>query len=272
MGVPLKSDTAKKKDKKGGLSSVLGAIHRVGSALLKVFILILSVAVISFSFLSLYQYLLSSPYMRLENVQITGVEEKIRAELREIHNLDADQSLLGINLNKLSREMKTHPWIRSVRLERRFPNTLIVEAEKQEPLALVVMEQMHYINRYGEKFKKVGKQESVDFPVITGIPKDDKKAREFLKNTAHVMGILEVEAKPWSLTQVSEIHVRNSDEMSLYFNHLKAEVRFKWRHLAGKIDGLRKVSQHLAKTGKIEQVNRIDLNYGDGAVVSFDNS
>ena len=59
--------------------------------------------------------------------------------------------------------------------------------------------------------------------------------------------------------------------MSLYFKHLKAEVRFKWDHLKGQMDGLRKVAQHLAKTGKMEQINRIDLNYMDGAVVSFKN-
>ncbi len=234
--------------------------------------LVLFVAVISFSFLSLYQYLLSSPYMRLEEVKITGIEEKIMAELKKTHNLNADQSLLGINLNELNREIEKHPWIRSVRLERRFPNTLIVEVERQEPLAMVVMEQMHYMNRYGEIFKKVEGQDPIDLPVITGIPKDTIKSRELLKNAVHVMEILEAEAEPWSLNQVSEIHVRNNDEMSLYFNHLKAEVRFKWHHLAGKLDGLRKVSKHLAKTGKIEQINRIDLNYGDGAVVSFKNS
>ena len=261
-----------KTDKKGRLSSALGVIHSAAFALLKIFILVLFVAVISFSFLSLYQYLLSSPYMRLEEVQITGIEEKIRTELKKIHNLDADQSLLGINLNELNRKIEEHPWIRSVKLERRFPNTLIVEAERQEPLAMVIMEQMHYMNRYGELFKKVGGQDSIDLPVVTGIPKDPVKSRELLKNAVHVMEILEAEAEPWSLSQLSEIHVRNKDEMSLYFNHLKAEVRIKWRHLAGKIDGLRKVSKHLAKTGKREQINRIDLNYGDGAVVSFKNS
>ncbi|MCJ7809587.1 MAG: FtsQ-type POTRA domain-containing protein [Desulfobulbaceae bacterium] len=267
-----KNETTNKTDKMKILSSALRVISGAGSALLKICLLIVFVAVISFSFLSLYQYLLSSPYMRLEEVQITGVEEKLRAEIIEIHHLDADKSLLGINLNELKKEIEKHPWIRSVRLERRFPNTLIVDAERQEALGLVVMERMYYMNRYGEIFKEVDGQDSVDLPLITGIAENTVKAPELLKNAVHVMGILKAEAEPLSLSQVSEIHVRNNDEMSLYFNHLKAEVRCKWRHLEGKMDGLRKVSQHLAKTGKMEQINRIDLNYMDGAVVSYKES
>ncbi len=264
-------EPTKKPDKAKIFSSTIRAIRGAGSALLKIFFLIMFVAVVSFSFLALYQYLLSSPYMRLEEVRITGIEEGLQAEIIELHNLDSDKSLLGINLNNLKDEIEKHPWIRSVRLERRFPNTLIIDAERQEPLALVVMDRIYYMNKYGEIFKEVDGQDSVDFPLITGISEDTTKSRALLKNTAHVISILAAEAEPLSLNQVSEIHVRNNDDMSLYFKHLKAEVRFKWDHLKGQMDGLRKVAQHLAKTGKMEQINRIDLNYMDGAVVSFKN-
>ncbi len=258
-------------DKTKILSSTLRAIRGAGSALLKIFLLISFVAVVSFSFLALYQYLLSSPYMRLEEVRITGIEEELQAEIIALHGLDSDKSLLGINLNDLKREIEKHPWIRSVRLERQFPNTLIIDAERQEPLALVVMDRMYYMNKYGEIFKEVDGQDSVDFPLITGVPENMTKSLELLKNAAHVIDILAVEAEPLCLNQVSEIHVRNNNDMSLYFKHIKAEVRFKWDHLKGQMNGLRKVAQHLAKTGKMEQINCIDLNYMDGAVVSFKN-
>ena len=267
----MKSEKRKKTEKKKFLASAIRVIRGTGSALLKICLLIVFVAVISISFLGLYQYLLSSPYMRLEEVQTTGIGEKLRAEIMEVHGLNSDKSLLGINLHELKREIEKHPWIRSVRLERRFPNTLIIDAERQTPLALVLMDRMYYVNRYGEIFKEVDEQDSVDFPLITGIAKNTARSGEWLRNAVHVMAVLETEAEPLSLNQVSEIHVRNDDEMSLYFKHLKAEIRCKWHHLKGKMDGLRKVSQHLAKTGKMEQINRIDLNYTDGAVVSYKN-
>ncbi len=259
-------------DRKKILPAVLRLLCGAGSALLKILGLLGFVCVVSFSFLALYQFLLSSPYMRLMEVQIAGVEEGLREEIITAHGLDANRSLLGIHLHDLKREIERHPAIRSVRLERRFPKTLIVEVEKQEPLAVVLTDRMYYMNGYGEIFREVGAKDSVDFPLITGISKERAQSEEPLANVAHVIGVLQGEVEPLSLGQVSEIHVRKDDEMSLYFDSLKAEVRFKWHHLKEKMAGLRKVSRHLAQSGKIDQINRIDLNYRDGAVVSYKNS
>ena len=192
----MKNETTRNTDKTKILSSARRVISGAGSAMLKISLLLVFVAVVSISFLALYQYLLSSPYMRLEEVQITGVEEELQAEIKELHDLDSSKSLLGINLNELKRDIEKHPWIRSVRLERRFPNTLIIDAERQEPLALALMDRMYYINRYGEIFKEIDGQDNIDFPLITGIPDDSATAREWLKNAVHVMDILKAEAEP----------------------------------------------------------------------------
>ena len=84
--------------------------------------------------------------------------------------------------------------------------------------------------------------------------------------------VMESEDDVWSLDEVSEIHFKKDGGISLYFNHLRAEVAFMWSELGDKIDGLKKVVEHLNKSGKIDTVTRINLNYEDGAVVSFRNS
>ena len=40
----------------------------------------------------------------------------------------------------------------------------------------------------------------------------------------------------------------------------------------GKIDDLKKVVEHLERTGRTQMVRGINLDYHDGAVVSFKNS
>jgi len=261
------------RNRRGGAASyAFGVIRRIGSGLLRVFLFLAVMTAVSFSLLSLYQYLLTSPYVKLEQVDVRGVDGKIRNELIDMCGLNSDQSLLGLKLNKLKGRMEKHPWIRSVKLERRFPHTLIVEAEKQVPAALALKDRFYYVNRWGEIFKKVSESDDNDFPIITGLSKDESTARDQLGKVIHVIGVLESEDDLWSSKELSEIHLGKNGEMSLYFNHLRAEVTFMWNELADKMDGLKRVTEHLNRSGKIDLVTHINLNYEDGAVVSFGNS
>ena len=64
------------KRKKGGRFSELWRRTRsVGSWCLKVSALLTGLAGISLLFVTLYSYLLTSPYIRLEHVEIVGVDE-----------------------------------------------------------------------------------------------------------------------------------------------------------------------------------------------------
>ena len=259
-----------KKQKKRDLFAVFRFIPSVGSGLLKVLFVVAGVAVISLSFVFLYYYLVSSPYMKLKQVDMEGVDRKTRHELIQACGLSPDLSLLELNLNELRQKMETHPWIRSVKLIRRFPHTLIVQAEKESPSALVLMEKVCYMNRWGEIIKEANEWEDMDFPVITGVSgKDPKALKEQLERAALILKTLEPENGLWSLNELSEIHVNRDGRMSIYFNHMTAEIKLMSCDLQSKMDGLKKVAEHLRSTGRIHQVTSINLNHVDGALVSF---
>jgi cell division protein FtsQ len=265
----LANQSIKKRRKKGSLFVVFGVITRIGFGFAKIFCLILAVAVISLSFISIYHYLLTSPYVKLREVKVTGVDRKIRHDLIQIGDLNSKLSLVSLNLKELKRKMEEHPWVRSVKLERRFPHSLVILAEKQIPSALVVTDKIHYMNRQGEIFKEVKDSEEIDLPIITGASLDILEDSEQLHRAARVIKILEAEKGLWSLSELSEIHLKRNRGMSIYFSHLAAEIKVTVEDLADKMDGLNKVAEHLSRTGRIHQVDRIDLSHVDGAVVSF---
>jgi cell division protein FtsQ len=259
-----------KKQKKRDFLAFFRVIPIVGSGLLKVLFLVTGIAVISLSFVFLYYYLLSSPYMKLKQVNMEGVDRKIRQELIETCNLNSDLSLLELNLNGLREKMETHPWIRSAKLIRRFPHTLIVQAEKESPSALVLLEKVFYMNRWGEIFTQVKEWEDMDFPIITGVSEKDPKAlKEKLEMASLILKALEPEKGLWSSNRLSEIHVNRDGRLSIYFDHMNAEIKLMPCDLQSKIDGLKKVEEHLRSTGRIHQVTSINLNHVDGALVSF---
>jgi cell division septal protein FtsQ len=178
-------------------------------------------------------------------------------------------SLLALNLRALKQRLEKHPWVRSVQLERRFPHTLLIRVEKQEPRAILLSDDMYYLNRYGEAFKKVGPSEDSDFPLVTGLLAKGDRMRGGQEEVARVMEGLREEKTPWSLADLAEIHIEDENHFTLYFEHMDAGIRVNGTALRIEVQELRRVVAHLARSGRIENVSSIDFGYTGGAVVSF---
>ena len=233
--------------------------------------LLAGLVLISLLFLYLYENLLSSPYVRLERVIVDGVDGKLRHALMKMSELKPDTSLLSVRLDELKQRMEKHPWIRSVNLEKRFPHTLVIKAEKEKPYAIVVMGNLHYMNRWGNIFRRVDKTASMDFPLVTGISKSGSDRKKQLQLAASVLRVLEAEKGSLSLAQLSEVHVEKTGHISLYFLSLPAVIELEGIQLKRKLDDLKRLVEHLKRSGRIQMVKRINLNYREGAVVSYKN-
>jgi cell division protein FtsQ len=265
----LERQVVRRKGKGNLIFTPLRAVWPLCKGLSKLFMAFSVVVVVSFSFLYVYHYLLTSPYLNLENVEIRGVEPSMKPQLMALGDLRLGKSLLALNLHVLKRKLEKHPWIRSVQLERKFPNTLVIRAEKQEPWAILAINGMQYVNRFGEVFKEVGASENMDLPVITGIEGKGKVSKNWLAPVMKVMEVLHREKRPWSLGDLAEIHVEGENDLILYFEDLSAQIRLSSADLQRKMTELRQVVDHLKRTGNMAKVKTIDFNYADGAVVSF---
>ena len=250
-------------------SRLWAGVRLVSSLSFKLSLFLIGIIALSLLFLYLYQYLITSPYVKLEEVVLTGVDDDIRQELIRMSGLSDDQCLLSIDLNRMKRRMESHPWIRSVQLEKRFPHTLFIRAEKEVPVAMVSIEGLSYMNRYGEIFKTVEQRDDKDFPIITGISGNSGRTREQLKLAAAVLEAFEREKGDWSVKKIGEIHVCEDGDIHLYPLNLPAVIKMGGRELDIQKRELKKVVEHLRKTGRELSVKAIDLNYTDGVVVSF---
>lgn len=252
------------------LSKVWNAFRLIGSCFVRISFVVTGGVVISLAFLSLYGYLLTSPYIRLETVVFQGIDGELKDELLQMCNLNFELSLLAVNLTELRQSLEKHPWISSVNLEKRFPHTLVIRAEKEEPWAIVAMEsKLYYINRWGKIFKETHETDSLDYPVITGISKGGNGREKDVDRAVQVLRILESEKAPWSLDNLSEVHLKKDRQVSLYFSFLPAVIRLNGTDLAMRMGDLKKVVEHLNSTGRIHMVRSINLNYDAGAAVSF---
>ena len=247
---------------------ILVSIRLVSSVAFKILLLAAGLAVISLTFLSLYQYLITSPYIRLEEIIITGVDEEIKEKLVELSQLTPEMSLLILDLNELKENLRKHPWIRSVELEKQFPHTLIIRAEKERPRALVALDTLYYMNSHGAVFKEVGQTDDIDYPVVTGISGPESiKQLEF---AARIFDLFESEKGYWSPDELSEVHVSGDRSAYIYSVSIPAVIKLGGDDMSKKKAELKKIVSHLERTGRIHMVKGIDLNYSEGAVVSFE--
>ena len=266
----LKRQAVRKK-RRSNLTTLWKAVSLVGVYFIKFSCLVIALVMVSLVFVSLYEYLIQSPYLRLERIVFSGVDEELRSELVELAELTPNLSLLTIDLKEIKEKMEKHPWIRFVKPEKRFPHTLAIKVEKEEPRALVVMDKLYFMNRWGNIFSEADQMGDLDYPLITGVSTDESDRRKHLMRVAHVLNILSNEKSPWSLNELSEVHIKRDGNMSLYFTSFPGVIQARGRDFGFKIDDLKKVVDHLKRTGRTQMVRGINLNYRDGAAVSFKN-
>lgn len=241
----------------------------VGKGILGVAGILGAMSLLSLLFLSLYQFALRSPLLRLETVLVEGADPVLEKELLAMGKLHTGLSLAGIRLKELKREMENHPWVRRVEVERRLPHRLVIHVEKERPLAIAVLEHLYFVNGYGELFKRVAPVDPVDFPLLTGMAFDSPELQPALSQAVRVLQILKDQEAPWTLEHLAEIDLSQRPGVSLYFSHLSARVEASADSFADNLNTLRRLAAYLEKQGSLDRVSGINLQYDDGAVAAF---
>ena len=245
-------------------------LGQLGFGLIKVFLFLLVIGGLSFAFVSVYQFLSTSPYLRLQNIVVTGVNDDLKEELIKTVAIGQTGNLLSLDLAAMKKDIEGHPWIKSVLLRKKFPHTLFIEAENEESVAVVLLrEKMHLMDTEGVLFKDVESDDRIDFPVVTGLSAGDKKNETYLKRVASFLNVLQRGDTPFSAQELSEIHVGEDGTLMVYFNELPFKVFFGKEDFIRKIDALQRVIKHLQATHRLYQARSIDLDYDVRAVVAF---
>jgi cell division protein FtsQ len=258
-----------KRSRKRGCLPFKWSLGQLGFGLIKIFVFLLGLGGLSLACISGSQLVSSSPYFGIRNIVVTGIDDDLREEVVEVSGLNRGETLLSIDATAITRSIEAHPWIRSVVLKREFPHTLHIEAEHEEPEAIVVLDRMYLMDGEGVIFKEVQSSDSVDFPVVTGLSAGNGKNEVYLAAVAAFLDGFHSARASISVQELSEIHVEEDGAISIYFSELPFKVFLGKGEFIRKIDSLTHLLGHLRTTQRLPQVRSIDLSYRDRAVVAF---
>jgi cell division protein FtsQ len=121
-----------------------------------------------------YRLALSSPRFAIAEIEVENSQRLPEREVARRAGISPGSNLLGLDVRAAERRLLDDPWVQSVRITRKLPHTLRIELVEHEALALASLDgEMFLIGADGEPFKAWQNGDSHDYPVLTGVTRED---------------------------------------------------------------------------------------------------
>jgi cell division septal protein FtsQ len=211
----------------------------------------------------------STTFFRLRNIEVSSAKRLTREEILGLVGVQEGQDLARMNLKRMGEQLALNPWAETVRIHRYFPDRLSISITEREPVAIVNMGFIYYLDKKGTVFKVLNQGDRLDYPVVTGFSEEDVNTnpvatREALKTTCELLGILR-EKGAFILADVSEIHYDKGYGFTLFTASGALPVKVGSGDFATKIDRLARIYKDLMT--QRASLHYIDLDYIDKIIV-----
>ncbi|MDD3294878.1 MAG: FtsQ-type POTRA domain-containing protein [Geobacteraceae bacterium] len=216
-----------------------------------------------------YELVTTATPFRLEKMEISRTKRLTRDEITALAGVKPGDPLLRLDLRNMADRLEKNPWIETLKIRRRLPSTISIEITEREPVAVINMGYLYYLDKKGDIFKPLTGGDRLDFPVVTGITaedleKDPAGAKEMLLSALGIMDQLRA-GTVFGLEDISEIHVGKGYGITLFTARGGIPVKLGSGEYAAKLERFSRIYKELVD--KITALEYIDLNYSDKIVL-----
>lgn len=208
-------------------------------------------------------------FFRLDTIEVTNSRRFTRQEVLALAGLKEGNDLLRINLRRVGEQIEKNPWVDTVKVRRYYPHTLAIEITERQPVAVVNVGFLAYLDTKGDVFKPINEGDSLDFPIITGIAEEDISrdptgSREALVGAVSLIALLK-QGGGFRLEDVSELHYDKGFGFTLFTAQGGVPIRLGTDGYPGKLARLARIYKDIQP--QILGLEYIDLNYNDKIIV-----
>jgi len=139
--------------------------------------------------------------------------DEISAILRGV----ARGNIWSLSKEEIGRRILSHPFVREVVVRKAFPDKLVVSIEEREPVAMVNLDALYYVDERGSIFKRLTAYDAKNLPILTGFSRDDLANRDpvTIRNLKRTIDLLR-HAEDGTLNRnISEVHFDAQDGYTL---------------------------------------------------------
>lgn len=201
-----------------------------------------------------------------KNIDIAGLKRLQPELVLQLAKLGPETNLLALKPIQVEHALETHPWIARATLTRKWPQRIYLHIQEREPVALVQVGELHYVDHRGRLFKPLSPGDPHDYPIITGLPREffsptEGALPETMDRISQLMDLLKKNPPPLSLENISEIHVDLERGITLFANGLGAGVDLGRDRYQEKLQRLAQAWPVLTQKGYLPRAARINLDY-----------
>ncbi len=205
----------------------------------------------------------------LKTIEVSNVKHLTRDEILGLAGLEPGKDLLRMDLKRMGEHILQNPWVETVHINRYFPDAVSIVVTEREPVAIVNMGFIYYLDKKGNVFKVLNQGDKLDFPVVTGFSEEDlgndpKGTREALEATCHLLKILR-EKGAFILADVSEIHYDKGYGFTLFTAAGALPVKVGSGDFPAKVERFARIYRDLMV--QLPSIHYIDLDYNDKIIV-----
>ena len=124
---------------------------------------------------SLWQWINTSPRFIVTDIEVKGAFRVDRREIIRLATIREGVRMLDIKPAADERAIMTNCWIRSAKVTRRFPHTVVIAVEERTPVALISAGNVQYLDNEGYLMPLLPATYS-DLPLISGLILDKTSA------------------------------------------------------------------------------------------------
>jgi cell division septal protein FtsQ len=205
----------------------------------------------------------------LKSIEVTNTKHLTRDEILGLAGLETGKDLLGMDLKRMGEHILQNPWVETVRINRYFPDTVSIVITEREPVAIVNMGYIYYLDHKGKVFKVLNQGDKLDFPVVTGLneeelERDPQGTKEALEAACDLLKILH-EKGAFILADVSEIHYDKGYGFTLFTAAGSLPIKIGAGDFNSKVERFARIYQNLMV--QLPSIHYIDLDFNDKIVV-----
>ena len=221
--------------------------------------LLLSVFVLTCSFIYVYSCLLSSPYFEIRETSVRGLKELTEKDILTLAQIKTAGNLLAVNKTAIKKNIKLNPWVKNIYIGRELPGRLVIALQERQPLALVEKGGDFYlVDVEGFLFKKLSDDDYVDLPVITGFEEGNKTKEPLFLSAINLVKLLEGSRSYAYLGILSEVNIDSHYGLSV-LTEKGMYLRLGTGDYESKLKSLKIVMADLEKKGMTRGYLSIDL-------------
>lgn len=205
----------------------------------------------------------------LKSIELSSTKHLTRDEILGLAGIEPGINLLSLNLKRMGEHLLQNPWVETVRINRYFPDGVSIAITEREPIAIVNMGFIYYLDKKGNVFKVVNKGDKLDFPVLTGFSEEElgtnpKGTKEALEATCLLLKILR-EKGAFILADVSEIHYDAGYGFTLFTASGALPVKVGSDNFSAKVERFARIYKDLV--AQMPSIHYIDLDFNDKIIV-----